>query len=65
MEKLRRSRKDKKLAGVCGGIGQALQIDASYVRLAFLLLALIPPFSTLIVVLVYAGLAAAIPQEEA
>lgn len=65
MEKLRRSRKDKKLAGVCGGIGQALQIDASYVRLAFLLLSLIPPFSTLIVVLVYAGLAAAIPQEEA
>ena len=34
MKKLYRSQKDKKLAGICGGIGEALEIDPTLIRLA-------------------------------
>lgn len=64
MEKLRRSKKNKKIAGVCAGIARFLGVDAGYVRLAFLVLAMVPPFSTLLILLLYAGLASAVPQEE-
>jgi phage shock protein C len=36
--KLYRSRSDKMLAGVCGGLGQYLAIDSTFVRLFFILL---------------------------
>jgi len=39
MNRLRRSRSDRMIAGVCGGLGQALRIDSSLVRLFFVLLA--------------------------
>lgn len=64
MEKLRRAKKDKKIAGVCGGLGQALKVDSSCIRLIFLVLAMVPPFSTLMVGLVYTGLALALPKGE-
>lgn len=62
MEKLRRAKKNKKIAGVCAGIARALEVNPSYIRLIFLVLGLVPPFSTLTIVLIYAGLAIAIPQ---
>ena len=37
-KKLRRSRSDKMIAGVCGGLGKYLEIDSTVVRLAFVLL---------------------------
>ena len=37
--KLYRSRTDSMLAGVCGGLGQYLQIDPTLVRLGFVLTA--------------------------
>lgn len=37
-KKLRRSRTDKMVAGVCGGLGKYLEIDSTVVRLAFVLL---------------------------
>lgn len=40
MNKLTRSRTDKFIAGVCGGIGEYFKIDANLVRVAFVLLAL-------------------------
>jgi phage shock protein PspC (stress-responsive transcriptional regulator) len=40
MKRLYRSRTDRMLAGVCGGIGQYLNIDPTLVRLAFVILAI-------------------------
>jgi phage shock protein C len=38
--KLYRSRNDSRIAGVCGGLGEYLDIDPTLVRLIFVLLAL-------------------------
>ena len=38
-DRLRRSASDRVVAGVCGGIGEALGVDAVLVRLAFVLAA--------------------------
>jgi len=40
MKKLYRSSNNKKIAGVCGGIGEYLQIDPVIVRVVFFLLLL-------------------------
>lgn len=41
MKKLYRSKKDRKIAGVCGGIGEYLGVDPTVVRAVFIIL-LIP-----------------------
>jgi phage shock protein C len=41
MQRIYRSRKERVLAGVCGGIGVAADVDPSLVRLALILLALL------------------------
>jgi phage shock protein C len=40
MQKLYLSEKDKKIAGVCGGIGETYNIDPTLIRLVFVLAAL-------------------------
>ena len=37
-KRLYRSNFDKKIAGVCGGLAEYLNIDSTFVRLAFVLL---------------------------
>jgi phage shock protein C len=37
--KLRRSRHDKKIAGVCGGVAEYLAVDSTLIRLIWLMLA--------------------------
>ena len=37
-KRLYRSRKDRKLAGVCGGIAEYFKIDPVFVRVAFIVL---------------------------
>ena len=49
---LRRSREDKKIAGVCSGIAQYLRIDVTLVRVLMLCLALWPPAIGLIAYIV-------------
>lgn len=49
-KKLYRSRKDKMIAGICGGIGEAYSIDPTMVRLVY---ALITIFSAGTAILVY------------
>lgn len=39
-KRLYKSRKDKKLAGVCGGLGEYLDIDPSIIRLIWTFLVL-------------------------
>ncbi len=41
MKKLYRSQTDKKIAGVCGGLAEYMNVDATIIRVIFLLL-LIP-----------------------
>ena len=41
IKKLHLSKKDKKIAGVCGGIGETFDIDSTIVRLIFIFLALV------------------------
>ena len=51
---LRRSSRDAKIAGVCGGIAEYLDIDSTVVRLAWAVLTIVPGGIVLGVV-VYAG----------
>ena len=37
MKKLYKSNRDKKICGVCGGIAEYLNVDATLIRLAFVL----------------------------
>jgi len=50
MRRLYRSKRDRKLAGVCGGLGEYFDVDPNLVRLGVFLLALatgiIPVFIT-------------------
>ena len=44
MKKIYLSKTDRKIGGVLGGIGEALGVDSTLVRLIFIFFALIPPF---------------------
>lgn len=39
-KRLYRSRQDRMIAGVCGGIGRYLNVDPTFIRIALLILAL-------------------------
>lgn len=41
IKKLHLSKTDKKIAGVCGGIGETFDIDSTIIRLVFLFIALV------------------------
>ena len=41
IKKLHLSKTDKKIAGVCGGIGETFKIDSTIIRLIFIFLALV------------------------
>ena len=60
MKKLYRSKSDKKIAGVCGGLGKYFGIDPTIIRIGFVLLALPGGLPG---VLPYLLLAIIIPQE--
>ena len=64
MEKLRRAKKGKKLTGVCAGLARALGIDVSYVRLAWLAMAVVPFFNHFFVILAYVILTLIIPEAD-
>lgn len=64
MEKIRRLKREKRIAGVCGGLARAIGIDAAYIRLAWLAMAVVPPFPHILIILLYAALAVIIPEED-
>ena len=59
-KKLRRSRHEKMIAGVCGGIAEYFGLDAVLVRIAYVLLSVFTAFAG---VLVYLILMLVMPQE--
>lgn len=58
MKKLFRSRRDRKISGVCGGIGEYFNIDPTIIRLAWALFAF-----TFVGIIAYFVAAAIIPEE--
>lgn len=51
-KKLYRSRTDKMIAGVCGGLGQYLSLDPTLIRLIFVLLLLLGVGTGLLIYLI-------------
>ena len=49
MTKFYRSRKDQKIAGVCGGLGEIYNVDANLVRVLLVFLALVTYVAPLVV----------------
>lgn len=44
MKRLYRSQKNKKLAGVCGGLGELMDVDPTIIRLAVVILCIATGF---------------------
>ena len=63
MKKLYLSEKDKKIAGVCGGLGEYFGIDSTLIRLGLVFVALITAVVPAIIVYIIAVLI--IPKESA
>lgn len=61
--KLRRPKEGRKLVGVCAGLGKLFGIDARYIRLAWVLVSLFPPVSTVTAIAAYIVLGYVIPEE--
>jgi|Deesub1362A_J573_1020465.scaffolds.fasta_scaffold00274_48 phage shock protein C len=61
MEKLQRSRKDKIIAGVCGGLAKYFGVDSTLIRLIFI----VGAFLKGITILIYLVLAIIMPEEDA
>jgi len=61
MKKLRRSRSDKYIFGVCGGLGEYLNIDSTIIRLVWFILAL-TSFGTFALAYLICGLV--IPEDD-
>lgn len=64
MRKLRRPKEGHKLLGVCAGMGKFFGIDAVFVRMIWVLVALFPPVSTLVAIVAYIVLGYIIPEEK-
>jgi phage shock protein PspC (stress-responsive transcriptional regulator) len=62
MKRYKRSRKERKIAGVCGGLAELFDWDPTLVRLAFVLLVL--PTGIFPLLLVYAVAWAIVPEAE-
>lgn len=63
MKKLYRSQTDKKIAGVCGGLAEYFNIDATIVRIVFIILLLpggLPGFLPYVILWVFVPLKPAI-----
>jgi phage shock protein C len=53
MKKLYRSRTDKKIAGVCGGLANYFNVDATVIRIVFIILLLPGGFPGLLPYLIF------------
>ena len=54
MNRICRSSRDKRLAGLCGGIGEVLDIDPTLIRLAFVFLCLTTAIVPLVITYIVA-----------
>ncbi|HAP74227.1 TPA: PspC domain-containing protein [Candidatus Campbellbacteria bacterium] len=56
MKKMHLSKTDKKIGGVCGGIGETFEIDSTIIRLIFIFLALVTEIIPAIIIYILAWL---------
>lgn len=63
MGKLHKSRVNKKLCGVCGGIAESLNIDPTILRLLVVILAILTSI-TFITVIIYIACALIMPYDD-
>ncbi|MDD2934933.1 MAG: PspC domain-containing protein [Candidatus Pacebacteria bacterium] len=56
IKKMHLSKTDKKIGGVCGGIGETFGIDSTIIRLIFIFLALVTEIIPAIIVYILAWL---------
>ena len=49
MKRMYRSKKDRKIAGICGGLGEYFDVDSTLVRLIFVLLLFTTGFAPIII----------------
>lgn len=56
IKKMHLSKTDKKIGGVCGGIGETFEIDSTIIRLIFIFLALVTEIIPAIIVYILAWL---------
>ena len=64
MKKLRRTKgEERKVMGVCGGLGKCFGIDPTFIRLAFALVCIFPPVGTITTILIYLVMGFVIPEE--
>jgi phage shock protein PspC (stress-responsive transcriptional regulator) len=62
---LERSRRNRWIRGVCGGIAEKLGVDAIWVRLGFLVAAVIVPgVSFIAVIAIYVALGIVLPESD-
>lgn len=59
---LRLSRTERKIAGVCGGLGEWLDVDPVFLRVAFILLALLAGLGIAVYILLWLFLPRAAPS---
>lgn len=64
MRQLHLSRKNRKISGVCGGIGETYDIDPNVIRLVAVFLALVTGLVPLVVTYIAARLLLPWPQQE-
>jgi phage shock protein C len=62
MKRLVRSRRDRKIAGVCGGLGELFNLDPTLVRLAFVFLWIVTGFVPLTIAYIVGWLI--VPESE-
>ena len=64
MKKLRRTKgEERKVMGVCGGLGKCFGIDSTFIRLGFALVCIFPPVGTITTILIYLVMGFVIPEE--
>ncbi len=49
MKRMYRSKKDRKIAGICGGLGEYFDVDSTLLRLIFVLLLFTTGFAPIII----------------
>lgn len=52
MRRLFRSKQDRMIAGICGGLGEYLRVDATFIRLIFVILFVFSGFFPMILLYV-------------
>ena len=62
MKKLYRSRTDRKIAGICGGIGQMLSVDPALIRLVLVFLCFVTAIAPLALTYIVAWII--VPEED-